>query len=104
MDGVSPECGRTGRPGGPIEVTMTATTAVFLPVPVIAGMFPGGGELWIILALALLFFGASRLPGIARSLGKSVNEFKGGLREGREEGAKPESAGTGTGGSAVEKN
>lgn len=48
--------------------------------PVLAG-FIGGPEMWIILALALLFFGASRLPGIARSLGKSVNEFKAGMKE-----------------------
>ncbi|MCK6479169.1 MAG: twin-arginine translocase TatA/TatE family subunit [Planctomycetes bacterium] len=48
-------------------------------VPVVA-LF-GIGEWWIILALALLFFGASRLPGIARSLGRSVNEFKAGMKD-----------------------
>ncbi len=42
---------------------------------------PGGSEMWIILVLALLFFGASRLPGVARSLGQSVNEFKRGLKD-----------------------
>lgn len=36
---------------------------------------------WIfILAVAVLLFG-NRLPDIARSLGRSVNEFKRGLRE-----------------------
>jgi sec-independent protein translocase protein TatA len=50
-------------------------------VPVLAGFLPGGGELWVILLLALLFFGASRLPGIARSLGRSVNEFKQGMKD-----------------------
>ena len=49
------------------------------PAPVLA-LF-GMSEMWIVLALALLFFGASRLPGIARSLGKSVNEFKSGLKD-----------------------
>jgi sec-independent protein translocase protein TatA len=50
------------------------------PAPVLAG-FLGGPEMWVILLLALLFFGASRLPGIARSLGRSVNEFKSGMKE-----------------------
>lgn len=36
----------------------------------------GGWEVVLILALALLLFGAKRLPEIARSLGKSLKEFK----------------------------
>ena len=44
---------------------------------------PGGPELLIILVIALLLFGR-RLPGVARSMGQSINEFKGGLREGAE--------------------
>jgi sec-independent protein translocase protein TatA len=39
-------------------------------------------ELIVILAVLLLVFGASRLPEIARSLGKSGKEFKKGMREG----------------------
>ncbi|MDR3049021.1 MAG: twin-arginine translocase TatA/TatE family subunit [Elusimicrobiota bacterium] len=39
----------------------------------------GFQELIVILLLALLFFGAKRLPGIAKSLGKSINEFKKGM-------------------------
>jgi sec-independent protein translocase protein TatA len=34
-----------------------------------------GGDLIIILILALLFFGAKRLPELARSLGSAINEF-----------------------------
>jgi len=49
--------------------------------PVLAGILPGGGELWVIVALALLFFGASKLPGLARSLGRSVSEFKAGMKD-----------------------
>ncbi|MFH1853912.1 MAG: twin-arginine translocase TatA/TatE family subunit [Candidatus Omnitrophota bacterium] len=36
----------------------------------------GMGELVVILLIVLLLFGASRLPEIARSLAKSVKEFK----------------------------
>lgn len=36
----------------------------------------GTQELIIILALVLLLFGASKLPELARSMGKSVGEFK----------------------------
>ena len=33
-------------------------------------------ELIIVLAICLLLFGASKLPELARSMGKSVSEFK----------------------------
>lgn len=36
----------------------------------------GMGELVIILVIVLLLFGASKLPEIARALGKSIKEFK----------------------------
>jgi len=38
-------------------------------------------ELLIILAIMLLLFGANRLPGLAKSLGKSAKEFKTALEE-----------------------
>jgi sec-independent protein translocase protein TatA len=37
-------------------------------------------EILLILAIILLLFGASRIPEVARSLGKGVNEFKKGIR------------------------
>jgi sec-independent protein translocase protein TatA len=42
----------------------------------------GGGELLIILVVVLLLFGASKLPGLARSIGASAKEFKKGVEEG----------------------
>lgn len=41
----------------------------------------GMPELIIILIIVLLIFGASRLPEIARSFGKAVQEFKKGIKE-----------------------
>jgi sec-independent protein translocase protein TatA len=42
---------------------------------------PGGWEWLIILAVVLILFG-NRIPGLARSLGSGISEFKSGLREG----------------------
>jgi sec-independent protein translocase protein TatA len=41
---------------------------------------PGGPELLVILLLAVLLFGADRLPKLARSSGQAMGEF----RKGRE--------------------
>lgn len=41
----------------------------------------GYGELLLTLALALLLFGARRVPEITRALGRSIRDFKIGLRE-----------------------
>lgn len=38
-------------------------------------------ELLVVLLIVLLLFGAKRLPEIARGLGKSVHEFKKGIKE-----------------------
>jgi sec-independent protein translocase protein TatA len=45
----------------------------------------GGMELLILLAIILLFFGARRVPELARSLGKGKREFHKGALEGDEE-------------------
>jgi sec-independent protein translocase protein TatA len=44
----------------------------------------GGGEIFLILAVVLLFFGAKKLPELARGLGKGIREFKDASREVRE--------------------
>ena len=58
----------------------------------------GGPDLFIILLIVLILFGAKKLPDLARSLGQSMNEF----RKAREEidqelhnaGAQPSGAAT----------
>jgi len=42
---------------------------------------PGGIELLAILAIAILLFGANKLPALARSSGEAIGEF----RKGREQ-------------------
>ena len=44
--------------------------------PLFAIGLPHGSEWLIILVLAVLFFGADKLPKLARGLGKSLGEFK----------------------------
>lgn len=41
----------------------------------------GFPELLVILLIVLLLFGAQRLPEIARSIGRSLHEFKRGVKE-----------------------
>ncbi len=50
----------------------------------------GGMELLIILAIILLFFGAKRIPDLARSLGRGTREFRKGLSETTEDEAHEE--------------
>ncbi len=41
----------------------------------------GYQELLLILVIVLIFFGANKLPDLARSLGSSMKEFKKGVQE-----------------------
>lgn len=45
----------------------------------------GMPELLVILVVFLLLFGAKRMPEIGRSLGKTIQEFKKGMKEAMEE-------------------
>jgi len=53
-------------------------------IPAFVGI-PGGPELLIILAIAVLLFGANKLPSLARSSGQAMGEFKKGRQEIEEE-------------------
>ncbi len=44
-----------------------------------------GWEWVIILIVVLLIFGPSKLPGLARSIGKSISEFRNGIRSAQDE-------------------
>ena len=46
-------------------------------------LFGSGGVILVVLALVL--FGANKLPEMATSLGRSQGEFRKGLREGQQE-------------------
>ncbi|MDQ3257298.1 MAG: twin-arginine translocase TatA/TatE family subunit [Acidobacteriota bacterium] len=45
----------------------------------------GMQELIIILVILLLLFGSTRLPQLAKGMGKSIREFKKGVSEGEDE-------------------
>ena len=51
----------------------------------------GTQELVIFLIIVLVLFGGSRIPNIARSLGKSITEFKKGVQGIEDETSAPES-------------
>lgn len=51
--------------------------------PVLA--IPSLSEMWPILAIVLLLFGGKKLPGLARSMGASIDQFKKGLKESQKE-------------------
>ncbi|MDF1800135.1 MAG: twin-arginine translocase TatA/TatE family subunit [Planctomycetota bacterium] len=51
--------------------------------PVLA--LPGIGELWPILVIVVLLFGARKLPELAGSMGKSITSFRKGLKEAQDE-------------------
>ena len=53
---------------------MTGFTPHFVGVP-------GGIELFVILLIAVLLFGASKLPALARSSGQAIGEFRKGRAE-----------------------
>jgi sec-independent protein translocase protein TatA len=60
------------------------------PAGIIGGI--GVGELLIVLAIVLLFFGATRIPALGRAFGRGIRAARDavGAREGEAEEEKPE--------------
>lgn len=53
---------------------------MYEPAPLFPGM-PGGIEIFVVLIIVVLLFGANKLPKLARSSGQAMGEF----RRGREQ-------------------
>jgi len=45
----------------------------------------GGSELFLILLVILVFFGAKKLPELAKGLGQGIREFRKAAQDGQEE-------------------
>ena len=61
----------------------------------------GGWEIILVLAVILIFFGAKRIPELARGMGRGIREFKDATREIKDEvnnaaNSEPTSAGNST--------
>jgi sec-independent protein translocase protein TatA len=52
---------------------------------------PGPQELFIILLIVIVLFGATRLPQLGRGLGEAISNFKRGLKSGEEDSSNEES-------------
>jgi len=48
--------------------------------PLLLGFGPT--ELWVIVGVIVLLFGAAKIPDIARAMGRAKGEFKRGLKDG----------------------
>lgn len=46
---------------------------------------PGGWELIVIVFIVLIFFGAKKIPELARGLGRGIREFKDATKEIKDE-------------------
>ena len=54
-------------------------------LPLQIPMVPGGMEMVVILLIAVLLFGANKIPKLARSTGQAMGEFQKGRQEVEEE-------------------
>jgi len=58
---------------------------MFEAIPLFPGGVPGGTELVVILLIAVLLFGANKIPKLARSTGQAMGEFQKGRQQVEEE-------------------
>lgn len=49
--------------------------------PLFIGGLPGGMEMAVVLLIAILLFGANKIPKLARSSGEAIGEFQKGREE-----------------------
>lgn len=70
---------------------MTKGVGGFMFIPIMFGA-PGWQEILLILLIVLVLFGAKKLPELARSLGKSLGEFKKGKAEGEQADLNPDTS------------
>ena len=49
------------------------------------GFIPSGPEVWVILVIILIVFGAGKLPQVGGALGKGIREFRASQREAMED-------------------
>ena len=49
------------------------------------GFVPSGPEVWVILVIILIVFGAGKLPEIGGALGKGIREFRSSQKQASEE-------------------
>ena len=63
---------------GPLHSSSTVIqqSAMCILFPSLAILDVGGTEIMMIMLVTLLLFGSKRMPDLARSLGKSIREFK----------------------------
>jgi sec-independent protein translocase protein TatA len=54
---------------------------MFTSTPLFIGGLPGGIEWAVILLIAVLLFGANKIPKLARSSGQAIGEFQKGREE-----------------------
>jgi sec-independent protein translocase protein TatA len=66
---------------GPTSVASSREIGIRSRKKVVMGGF-GFREILVVLLIVILFFGAKRIPELARGLGRGVKEFKDGMSEG----------------------
>ena len=59
---------------------MVRSTMALETIPLF-GPIPGGMEMMVILLIAVLLFGANKIPKLARSTGEAMGEFKKGRQD-----------------------